>query len=66
MFAHIVSDDGVLGHAAEVKEMIPAGVFLTMPPHLHRLTPWMIKKCGFHFISRIEYEGQEVDILQKD
>lgn len=64
-FAHIESTSGVLGHAKEVKSRIPSGTWLTLPPKLHRLTPWLVKKCGFIFVARILYEHEVLDILVK-
>lgn len=66
LFAHIVSTSGVLGHAQEVRDTVPAGTWLTMPEHLHRLTPWLVKKCGFKYIARVSYEHQLLDILKKE
>lgn len=65
-FAHIWSTDGVLGHAAEVKEKIPRGTWLTMPSRLSRLTPWMVKKCGFRWVARILHNHDVVEVLQKE
>ena len=66
MFAHIESTSGVLGHAAEVKRRIPSGTYLTMPSKFSRLTPWMIKKCGFALRARVIHKGDIVEVLQKE
>jgi uncharacterized membrane protein YecN with MAPEG domain len=65
-FAHIWSDDGVFGHAAEVKERIPAGTWLTIPPQLSQITPWLIEKCGFKFVGRVLHEHEVVEVLIKE
>lgn len=48
-FAHIASSDGVWGHAKEMRERIPAGTWLTLQPSLWRLSPYLVKHCGFQY-----------------
>ena len=65
-FAHIWSDNGVLGNAKEVKERIPAHTFVTLPSKLHRLAPWLVKKCGFRYAAYVMQEHDIVIVLQKE
>lgn len=65
-FAHITSTSGVLGHAKEVRDKVPRGTFLTIPSKLFRLTPWLIKKCGFRHAICVIYENDVMDILIKE
>lgn len=65
-FVHIESTSGILGHAAIVKGTVPSGTWLTMPSKLARLTPWLVKKCGFKYIARVLHEHDVVEVLQKE
>lgn len=64
-FAHIRSVDGVLGHADEVRCRIPKGTWLTLQPSLHRLTPWLIRKCGFAYRGAMVGATGVEEVLQK-
>lgn len=64
-FAHVKSTSGVLGHAKEVKDKIPVGVFLSIDSKHTRLVPWLIKNCGFRYITKTPHNGDVVEILQK-
>jgi len=65
-FVHIESTSGVIGHAQEVIDSVPSGTWLTMPIHLARLTPWLVKKCGFKYVARILHEHEVIEILKKE
>jgi len=66
-FAHIESDDGIVGHAKEVMEKVPPGVLLTIPPEYQPgLTNWMVKKCGFAKILRLPIDSQWHDVLMRE
>lgn len=65
-FAHIWSTQGVLGIAKELRERIPAKTFLTLPSKLHRLAPWLVKKCGFKYAAYVMQEHDIVVVLQKE
>lgn len=65
-FAHIWSTSGVVGHAEEVRAKIPSGTWLTIPSKLSRLTPWLVKKCGFRFAAKVFHNHDVVDVLQKE
>ena len=64
-FAHIRSLSGVLGNASEIRRRVPVGAWLALQPSLHRLTPWLVRKCGFQYRgTMLGVEGPE-DLLQK-
>jgi hypothetical protein len=65
-FAHVKSTSGVLGHAQEVKDKIPAGVYLVLDSKHARLVPWLIKKCGFSYVMQHLHKGDIVEILKKE
>lgn len=62
--AHIRSADGVLGHAAEVKDRIPVGAWLVLQPALHRLGPYLVAKCGFVYMGTLK-AGDEMHALYR-
>lgn len=64
-FAHIRSVDGVLGHADEVRCRIPKGTWLNLQPSLHRLTPWLTRKCGFRYMGTLLGPSGPEELLQK-
>lgn len=65
-FAHIASRDGLLGHAAEIKERIPVGTWLTIQPCLQRLTAWMTRKCGFTYMGSLVVGDEVHDLLLRE
>lgn len=50
VFAHLKADK-VVGNAGNIKAGVPVGCWLTLPPRLHKLAPWLIKNCGFKHIG---------------
>lgn len=65
-FAHIRSDDGLIGHAKEIMERVPVGTWLTIQPSLRRAIPWVTKKCGFRYMGALVVGDEVHDLLLRE
>lgn len=61
-FVHVRSQDGLLGHAEELRARIPVGTWVTIPPSLHRLVSYLLAKCGFAYHGVVKRQD-EFDVL---
>lgn len=64
-FAHIKSADGLLGHAAEIQERVPAGVWLCVQPEYKAGAEYLVRKAGFIRQGYVKVGGELCDLLLK-
>jgi len=65
-FAHIWLLDGkIFGKAKVLREYIPIGTWITVPPSLQPSITWLLQKCGFQWVTRLPVNGLWNDVLQK-
>ena len=66
-FAHIRSQDGLLGHAAELRARIPVGTWVTLPPRIARAAAYLVKRCGFAYHGMVRQPaGFDVLLRRED
>jgi len=67
LFAHIYLLDGKpFGKAHIIKQHIPVGTWVTVPPSLQPSITWLlVKKCGFKQVTRLPIDGEWHDVIVK-
>lgn len=67
MFVHIWLLDGKpFGKAAAIRDSIPTGAWITVPPEQQPGITWyLMRHCGFDFVTSIPIDGSLNDVLLK-
>lgn len=65
-FVHIRSQDGILGHAQEIRDRVPVGTWISVQPELQpTVTEYLTTKCNFEFVGALKRNGGFDAVLQK-
>ena len=71
-FCHIWNTDGrIFGKARALREIIPLGTWINVPPELQPGVTWyLVRKVGFRLVMRLpvngELDGELNDVLCKE
>ena len=68
LFAHIWLLDGKpFGKAKIIKQHVPVGTWVTVPPALQPAITWLLtRKCNFRLVTRLPIDGEWNDVLVKE